>query len=210
MLNEIRNRGWMLMWLAFGVPGLLLLTTTAQSQTAAPPAGALIRMEMNSVVGVKLDDIPAGTQREAAADWALSQEDDFWEKRASAQVNLTYYRLVFRAFFYTAPVTALPLPPLTSSPTLCLPMRVSPPILPALAARGTSHLISPPIRSSSYREAGTTVLTNSAFLRTVFSKRASIIFTTRRAKWKHRPHLHVTLPASRPSHASMGSRTTSD
>jgi len=115
MPNEIRNRGWMLMWLTFGVAALLLLPTTAQAQApaAAPPDGALIRMDMDSAVGVELDDIPAGAAREAAAAWALSQGNDFWQKRASTQVNLTYYRLVFRSFFYTPPPTRgdLPLPP---------------------------------------------------------------------------------------------------
>ena len=93
------------MWLAFGVDALLLLPTTAQAQApaAAPPAGALIRMDMGSAVGVELDDIPAGAAREAAAAWALSQGNDFWQKRASTQINLTYYHLVFRSFFYTPP-----------------------------------------------------------------------------------------------------------
>ena len=112
MANKILNRGLILIWLAISVPALVVLPTSAHAQSAAaPPPGALIRMDMNSVVGVLLDDIPTGAQREAAADWALSQADDFWEKRASTQVNLTYYRLVYRTFFYTAPITALPLPP---------------------------------------------------------------------------------------------------
>jgi len=112
MANKILNRGLILIWLAISVPALVVLPTSAHAQSAAaPPPGALIRMDMNSVVGVLLDDIATGAQREAAADWALSQADDFWEKRASTQVNLTYYRLVYRTFFYTAPITALPLPP---------------------------------------------------------------------------------------------------
>ena len=113
MANNL-NRGLILIWLAIGVAALGMLPTSAHPQSAAaPPQGALIRMDMNSVVGVLLDDIPVGAQREAAADWALSQQGDFWEKRASTQVNLTYYRLVYRTFFYTAPpaITALPLPP---------------------------------------------------------------------------------------------------
>ena len=76
-------------------------------------AGALVRMDMNTTVGILLDEIPAGTQRETAADWALSQNRDFWLNRAASQINLTYYRLVFRNFFYTAPPNRgpLPLPP---------------------------------------------------------------------------------------------------
>jgi hypothetical protein len=70
-------------------------------------------MDMNTMVGVKLDDIPKGAQREAAADWAFSRDNDFWTTRASSQVDLTYYRLVFRQFFYTPPPArgALALPP---------------------------------------------------------------------------------------------------
>ncbi len=84
----------------------------ATASTSGPP-GALIRMDMNSTVGVLLDEFPRGAQREAAADWALSRDEDFWDKRATEQANLTYYRLVFRQFFYTAPPNrgALPLPP---------------------------------------------------------------------------------------------------
>ena len=56
---------------------------------------------------------PCGPAREAAANWALAKGEDFWEKRASEQVNLTYYRLVFRSFFYAPPPVRgdLPFPP---------------------------------------------------------------------------------------------------
>jgi Lysyl oxidase len=99
--------------LALGVMTLVLLPSLIHAQSPSTPPGALIRMDMNTTVGVQLDDIPNGPQREAAADWALAQGDDFWVQRATTQVNLTYYRLVFRSFYYTAPPTrgALPLPP---------------------------------------------------------------------------------------------------
>ena len=102
-----------LMLLGLGV-AVLPWSSYGQSTTASGnPPGALIRMDMNTTVGVLLDEFPRGEQREAAADWALSREEDFWVKRAREQVNLTYYRLVFRQFFYTAPPNrgALPLPP---------------------------------------------------------------------------------------------------
>jgi hypothetical protein len=112
MLNGIWNRG--LTCLVLGVAALawLPMQAAAQSTPTAPP-GALIRMDMNTTAGVQLDNIPTGPQREAAADWALSQDQDFWVNRAATQVNLTYYRLVFRQFFYTAPPArgALALPP---------------------------------------------------------------------------------------------------
>jgi len=40
---------------------------------------------MHTTAGVELDEIPAGPQREAAAEWALSRGEDFWEKRATEQ-----------------------------------------------------------------------------------------------------------------------------
>ena len=84
----------------------------AQPASTTPP-GALVRMDMHTTVGVELDEIPAGPQREAAADWSLTRGEDFWIKRATEQVNLTYYRLVFRSFYYTPPPARgdLPLPP---------------------------------------------------------------------------------------------------
>jgi Lysyl oxidase len=108
----IRNRG--LICLALGVTAFVLLPSKARAQSASTaPPGALIRMDMNTTVGVLLDEIPSGAQRDAAADWALSQDEDFWENRAATQVNLTFYRLVFRSFYYPAPPARgdLPLPP---------------------------------------------------------------------------------------------------
>ena len=102
----------------FGLAAALLLPWSARGQSttgSGNPSGALIRMDMNTTVGVLLDEFPPGEQREAAADWAPSKDENFWVKRAGEQVNLTYYRLVFRQFFYTAPPNrgALPLPPRT-------------------------------------------------------------------------------------------------
>jgi hypothetical protein len=98
----------------FGIALMLLAGGQMVLRAQAPSAaGALVRMDMNTTVGVLLDDIPSGPQREAAADFALSQTRDFWVDRATSQVNLTYYRLVFRTFFYTPPPNRgpLPLPP---------------------------------------------------------------------------------------------------
>ncbi|HMA28595.1 MAG TPA: lysyl oxidase family protein [Thermoanaerobaculia bacterium] len=92
----------------------------AAAQGVAPAAdpGALVRMEMASSVGVLLDEIPAGPLREQAAAEALAQPVSFWRDRASRQVRLTNYRLVFRQFFYSGSWSAnpqgkgpLPLPP---------------------------------------------------------------------------------------------------
>ena len=92
---------------------------TASSQNADATSGALIRMDMSSTVGVLLDEIPAGPQREAAAANALAEPASFWEARARSQVRLTSYRLVFRGQYYSAswsngnttPKGPLPLPP---------------------------------------------------------------------------------------------------
>jgi len=97
-----------------GMAALLPWNARAQATVASStPPGALIRMDLLTTVGVQLDEIPAGPAREAAANWALEKGEDFWEKRASEQVNLTYYRLVFRSFFYAPPPVRgdLPLPP---------------------------------------------------------------------------------------------------
>jgi hypothetical protein len=112
MLKTTLNRGLVSMGLF--VVALVVLPSRAYPQSAPKqPPGALIRMDMNSTVGVQLDEFPTGAEREAAADWAFSRDDAFWVQRATNQVNLTYYRLVFRQFFYTPPPTraALPLPP---------------------------------------------------------------------------------------------------
>jgi hypothetical protein len=109
MLHKTLNR-----FLGLFVAAMVFSPSRACAQLASTaPPGALIRMDMNTTVGVQLDEIPKGAQREAAADWALSQDYDFWVRRATNQVNLTYYRLVFRQFFYTPPPArgALPLPP---------------------------------------------------------------------------------------------------
>ena len=97
-----------------GMAALLPWNARAQATVASgTPPGALIRMDLLTTVGVQLDELPAGPAREAAANWALAKGEDFWEKRASEQVNLTYYRLVFRSFFYAPPPVRgdLPLPP---------------------------------------------------------------------------------------------------
>jgi hypothetical protein len=89
--------------------------------TAAPlDPGALVKMEMASKVGVLLDEIPDGPQREAAAAEALAKSTAFWTERAKKQTKLTYYKLVFRKLYYAgswskskqpAGKGPLPLPP---------------------------------------------------------------------------------------------------
>lgn len=74
--------------------------------------GALVRVQMDSQVGVLLDEIPESTRNRASAD-LLSQTDEFWGERAKDQVHLMSYRLVFRDAFYDESEAkgALPLPP---------------------------------------------------------------------------------------------------
>jgi hypothetical protein len=111
------QRGWVREKVALTILGMAaLLPWNARAQAAVAGStlpGALIRMDLLTTVGVQLDEPPAGPAREAAANWALAKGEDFWEKRASEQVNLTYYRLAFRSFFYAPPPVRgdLPFPP---------------------------------------------------------------------------------------------------
>ena len=90
----------------------LLLPAHSGVATAKPPPGAMIEMSMRSTVGVLLDEIPAGALRDRAAANALAKGPAFWLGRASRQVRLTSYYLVFRGSFYPTPnYGPLPLPP---------------------------------------------------------------------------------------------------
>ncbi len=71
--------------------------------------GALVRVSMDSKVGVVLDEIPEALRDEAAADY-LDEGTAFWRDRAVAQILHTTYRLVYRNFFYDGKGT-LALPP---------------------------------------------------------------------------------------------------
>ncbi len=72
--------------------------------------GALIRLTMNSRVGVLLDEIPEES-RGRVATALLQKPDEYWEELARQQVQLTYNRLHFRPFFYGMLNGQLPLPP---------------------------------------------------------------------------------------------------
>jgi hypothetical protein len=106
------NRG--LMGFVLGIATLVPFpaATRAQSTPTSDP-GALISMSMKGTVGVLLDEIPGGKWREQAAQEAFSSQgdDEFWVNRAKRQVRLTFYRLVFRGFFYPPGKGPLPLPP---------------------------------------------------------------------------------------------------
>ncbi|HRQ38357.1 MAG TPA: lysyl oxidase family protein [Chloroflexota bacterium] len=78
------------------------------SPTGQP--GALIRLNMNSRVGVLLDEIPQES-RDRVATTLLQKPDDYWQELARQQVQLTYNRLHFRPFFYEMLKGQLPLPP---------------------------------------------------------------------------------------------------
>jgi Lysyl oxidase len=70
---------------------------TASTASPATQTGALVHLEMSSTVGVLLDEIPAGPQRDEAAANALAKPAAFWIGRAQVQTRLTSYRLVFRS-----------------------------------------------------------------------------------------------------------------
>ena len=100
---------------------LVCLTSLPAVSAQASPAtssGALIRMSMDSTVGVLLDELPAGPLREQAASNALAIGTDFWLARARRQLRLMNYRLVFRGAYYSSSFSSdphvrgpLPLPP---------------------------------------------------------------------------------------------------
>ena len=112
MSNVSLNRGLICSALLVLALAPFAWTSRAQTTPAADP-GALISMTMKGTVGVFLDEIPAGEWREEAAQDALEKQGDdgFWVERAKRQVRLTYYRLVFRGFYYPSGKGPLPLPP---------------------------------------------------------------------------------------------------
>src|SRR5262249_49583347 len=99
---------------------MFLAATLFNTAALATPSGAIIRMTMNSTVGVLLDELPAGSAREQAATNALAKGSDFWIARARHQIRLMNYRLVFRGQFYSSDWSnnphargPLPLPPVS-------------------------------------------------------------------------------------------------
>ena len=72
--------------------------------------GALIQVTMRSTVGVVLDEIPAAMRDTVAASY-LHMPDTFWQDRATMQIEHTFYRLIYRPFYYSEPKGPLPLPP---------------------------------------------------------------------------------------------------
>jgi hypothetical protein len=113
MARSTHKTAWTLAFvlLAAGCPAKAQVSPSAQ---AVPnPAGALVKMEMDSTVGVLLDEIPAAVRDQAAAK-LLAERDEFWIDRAAQQIWLTDYRLDFRGFYYpdaVPPKGSLPLPP---------------------------------------------------------------------------------------------------
>jgi hypothetical protein len=77
------------------------------------PPGALVKMDMDSTVGVLLDEIPVAIRDQAVAT-LLAEPAEFWTDRAAQQIWLTDYRLDYRGFYYpnaNPPKGSLPLPP---------------------------------------------------------------------------------------------------
>jgi hypothetical protein len=78
------------------------------------PPGALVTLEMDSQVGVLLEDFPA-VNRDRVADELLAMPQDWWIERARWQLRLTSFRLVYRKYYFDEAEwdthDALPLPP---------------------------------------------------------------------------------------------------
>lgn len=81
---------------------LTLILATAGFGTCHGDPGALVKASVTGVtVGVLLDDIPAGTAREAVATQILAQPDTFWTERAKFQARVGHeYRGIFLKYFY--------------------------------------------------------------------------------------------------------------
>ena len=92
----------------------ILTAPVLWSAGAAPPPpqdpGSLVQTSMQSEVGVVLDELPT-SMRDRVASALVAKPSAFWKERASAQLRLTVYRLVFRQYFHSAARSALPLPP---------------------------------------------------------------------------------------------------
>jgi hypothetical protein len=69
--------------------------------TGAKDPGALIAVTMSSTVGILLDELPA-SQRSRVARTMLAKPQSFWTARAVRQAEHTYYRLIYRDFFYAS------------------------------------------------------------------------------------------------------------
>lgn len=74
--------------------------------------GALVAVEAHSTVGVLLDELPVTMRARVAAD-LLARPEAFWIARATEQMRLANYRLVYRGAFYDEAEAkgSLPLPP---------------------------------------------------------------------------------------------------
>src|ERR1700757_2689622 len=112
MLCATLRRSLILWALPTAMVASLVLAASAQTAPKQAP-GALISMTLKGTVGVLLDEVPPGQWRELAAQNALQKKasDPFWVERAQRQVRLTFYRLVFRGFYYPPGKGPLPLPP---------------------------------------------------------------------------------------------------
>jgi hypothetical protein len=99
----------------FGMLGIL--ATSAGFHQCNEP-GALVEVTAEGQVGVMLDELPAGPEREAVAQSLMGEPDVFWEQRAAMQVRLSYYYFTYRHLFLVdtsdtglPPRGQLPLPP---------------------------------------------------------------------------------------------------
>jgi hypothetical protein len=87
---------------------MLWVAGAASPQPQEP--GSLVQTSMQSEVGVVLDELPA-SMRSRVTSSLIAKPAAFWKERATAQLRLTVYRLVFRKYFYSPSKDALPLPP---------------------------------------------------------------------------------------------------
>lgn len=87
----------------------LASTPTPSEMSVDAPEGALLSVEMESRVGVLLDEIPEGV-RDRVVESLRDRPESYWHELAQRQIRLTKRRLNFRNFVY-ADRGQLPLPP---------------------------------------------------------------------------------------------------
>ncbi len=91
--------------------GLLAVCSCGGPDAGNSDPGALVRVTLQSQVGVLLDELPADMRERVTQD-LLDQGPELWTQRAQHQIEHTLHRLVFRPYLYEAGgKLQLPLPP---------------------------------------------------------------------------------------------------
>jgi len=94
-----------------GLLVFLVICLVKITATLTLPAGALVDVSIASTVGVFLEEIPIGTDRDRVVNDLLSRSSSFWVARAKYQLKMMQYRLTYRSFYHGGHKGPLPLLP---------------------------------------------------------------------------------------------------